>query len=119
MGIVEKKGITPYVIIQSFDARTLRILNDEYPHVRTSYLVGPARKKNFKIEIDEDIETLGFIPDIYSPHYKYVTKENVEECHRKGMKMVVYTPNTKEEIDQLKAIGVDGVITDFPELFRE
>ena len=117
MDVVEEKGIAPYVIIQSFDVRTLQILNEKYPHILTSYLVGPARRKEFTIE--EDLEVLGFNPDIYSPHFKYITKEDVEECHEKGIKVVVWTPNTKEEIDELKAMGVDGIITDYPELFSK
>ena len=85
--------------------------------MRTSYLVGPARQKEFTIE--EELEVLGFDPDIYSPHFKYITKEQIEKCHERGIKVVVYTPNTKEEIDELKAMGVDGIITDYPELLAE
>lgn len=119
MEVIEGKGVAPYTVIQSFDPRTLRILHKEHPHVMTSYLVGPARMKDFTIDIERDIEELGFVPDIYSPHYKYVTAENIKECHDKGVKVIVYTPNTKEKIDELKVIGVDGVITDYPKLLLE
>lgn len=113
MDIVEKKGITPFVIIQSADVRTLQVLKDSYPHIRTSYLVG-ARRKDFTVE--EDLEILGFQPYIYSPNFKYITQEDVEKCQEMGMKVVVWTPNTKKEIDELKVMGVDGIITDYPEL---
>ncbi len=75
--------------------------------------------KDFFIDIDRDIEELGFVPDIYSPHYEYVTEENLKECHDKGVKVVVYTPNTRKEVEQLKAMGVDGIITDYPELLSD
>lgn len=114
--IIEEKGVAPYTVIQSFDPRTLRILHENHPHIRTSYLVGPSRMKDFTIDIERDIEKLGFVPDIYSPHYKYVTAENIKECHDKAIKVIVYTPNTKEEIDELKSMGVDGIITDYPKL---
>lgn len=117
MDVVEEKEIAPYVIIQSFDVRTLQILHEKYPHIRTSYLVGPERRKEFTIE--EDFEVLGFKPVIYSPHFKYITKEDVEKCQQMGVKVVVWTPNTKEEIDELKAMGVDGIITDYPELLSK
>lgn len=113
MDVIEEKEITPYVIIQSSDIRTLIVLREKYPHVRTSYLVG-ARRKDFTVE--EDLEVLGFIPDIYSPNFKYITREDVEKCQQMGMKVVVWTPNTKKEIEELKAMGVDGIITDYPEL---
>lgn len=117
MDVVEEKGVAPYVIIQSFDVRTLQILHEKYPHIRTSYLVGPERRKEFTIE--EDFEVLGFEPDIYSPNFKYITKEEVEKCQQRGIKVVVWTPNTKEEIDELMAMGVDGIITDYPELLSK
>lgn len=116
MEVTEKKGITPYVIVQSADVRTLRVLREKYRHVRISYLVG-ARRKDFTVE--EDLEVLGFQPDIYSPNFKYITQEDVEKCQRMGMKVVVWTPNTKEEIEKLKAMGVDGIITDYPELLSD
>lgn len=119
MEVIEEKDVAPYVVIQSFDPRTLRILHEEYPHIMTSYLVGPSRMKDFFIDIERDVEELGFVPDIYSPHYKYVTAENIKECHDKGIKVIVYTPNTKEEIEELKAMGVDGIITDYPELLAD
>lgn len=116
MEVVEKKGITPYVIVQSADVRALRVLKEKYPHVRSSYLVG-ARRKDFTVE--EDLEVLGFQPDIYSPNFKYITQEDVEKCQAMGMKIVVWTPNTKKEIEELKAMGVDGIITDYPELLLD
>ena len=51
--------------------------------------------------------------------YQDFTKEDVEKCHERGMKVVVWTINTKKEIDELKAFGVDGIITDYPELLSK
>jgi len=35
------------------------------------------------------------------------------------MKIIPWTVNTKEKIAELKAMGVDGIITDYPNLFIE
>src|SRR5690606_39195730 len=107
MEVIEKKGITRYVIVQSADVRTLRVLKEKYPHVRTSYLVG-ARRKDFTV--DKDLELLGSQTDIDSPNYKYISQEDVEKCQKMGMKVVVWTPYTKKKIEELKAIGADGII---------
>jgi len=107
---IEKKGITPWVIIQSFDVRTLEVLNKKYPHVKTSYLVS-------KNNLESNLQKISFTPTVYSPHYKLVDADLVKQCHEKGMKIIPWTPNTKEEIDQLKAFGVDGIISDYPNLF--
>jgi len=107
---IEKKGITPWVIIQSFDVRTLQVLNKKYPHVKTALLVS-------KSDLETNLGLLGFMPTIYSPNYKLVDQDLVKQAHAKGLKVIPWTVNTKEEINQLKSYGVDGIISDYPNLF--
>lgn len=110
MDVIEDKKITPYVIIQSFDRRTLQVLHAKYPHVRTSLLID-------KGTFEDNLKKLGFVPSVYSPISKLVTPELVKKCHDKGIKLVPWTANTKEEILRLKSMGVDGIISDYPDLF--
>jgi len=107
---IGKKGITPYVFIQSFDVRTLQVLNEKHPNVKTALLISEG-------DLESNLKTLGFIPTIYSPAYKLVDADLVKQCHEKGMRIIPWTPNTKEEIEQLKSYGVDGIISDYPNLF--
>lgn len=109
MAVIQSKNIMPYVIIQSFDKRTLQVLHRKYPQVRTSYLVD-------KGTLTENIKELGFTPDIYSPAYKLVNAGLVYECHEQSIKIVPWTVNTPEEIGALKQLGVDGIISDYPNL---
>lgn len=113
MGVLKQKGILPYVVIQSFDARTLQVLHKKYPEVRTSYLV--ANKKTF----EENITDLGFNPFILSPYYLMVNEGLVKKCHDAGIKVLPWTVNTKAEIDALKALQVDGIISDYPDLLAD
>lgn len=114
MQVIEAKKITRYVVVQSFDKRTLQVLNAKYPQVRTAYLIAGTNTQT----LDEHLADLGFNPYIFSPNYTLVTAELVRACHDKGIKIVPWTPNTKEAIAQLKALGVDGIISDYPELLR-
>jgi len=111
MGVLEQKKIIPYVVIQSFDIRTIQLINQKYPQVRTSYLV--SNKNTF----EENIALLGYKPFIYSPHHTLVTPELVQKCHDQQIKIIPWTANTKEDIERLKAMKVDGIITDYPNLF--
>jgi glycerophosphoryl diester phosphodiesterase len=111
MDVIEKKNITPYVVIQSFDLRTLRIIHQKYPHVKTSLLI--SNKKSY----EENIAELGFKPFIYSVEHKIVTAELVKKAHADGVKILPWTPNEASEINALKALKVDGIITDYPDLF--
>jgi glycerophosphoryl diester phosphodiesterase len=113
VNLIQQKNISNRTTIQSFDIRPLKVLHQKYPTIQTAYLVfgkecGDAQKQ---------IQLLGFTPTIYSPEYKYVTKETVDYCHAHQMKIIPWTVNTKKEIDALIALGVDGLISDYPNFF--
>lgn len=97
--------------IQSFDARPLQLIHKQYPSVTLAYLTANPKT------VAENLATLGFTPNIYSPYYKTVTDETVKFCHDKKMQIIPWTVNTKPEIDTLVKLGVDGIITDYPNLF--
>lgn len=113
MGVLQEKKITDRVVIQSFDKRTLQVLHKKYPDVKTAYLIGTDKQG-----LTENLAALGFTPFIYSPHYKLVNAQLVQSCKEKGLKLIPWTPNTADEIAQLKVLGVDGIITDYPDLFN-
>lgn len=113
MEVIESKKINPWVIIQSFDPRTLRVMHQKYPKVRTSLLV--ENQDGFEV----NIQRLGYTPEVYSPNSKLVTTELVKQCHDRNMKIIPWTVNTTEEINQLKALGVDGIISDYPQLLTQ
>lgn len=112
--IVNDKNISARTTIQSFDLRPLKVLHEKYPTIPLSYLVyGPSCAN-----VPYTIEKLGFYPAIYSPEYKYITKEMIDFCHKHQMKIIPWTINTKEEINHLIALGVDGIISDYPNLYN-
>lgn len=111
--VIQEAGIASRTVIQSFDIRTLQVVHRKYPHLKTSLLM----ESNTKQTLEEQLNDLGFVPFAYSPHYTLVTPALVKSCHDKGMKIVPWTVNDKEGIKRLKAMGVDGIITDYPDLF--
>ena len=114
MTVIREKEMEDHVIIQSFDFRTLQYLHKRYPHIKTAMLIEDYDKRS----IEKQIETLGFQPIIYSPHYSLVTDALLKYCHERNIKVIPWTVNIKEEIDRLKKIGVDGIISDYPNLFQ-
>lgn len=111
MEICEQKQLGRRFNIQSFDARPLQLIHQDYPTVRLAYLTANAKS------VDENLAVLGFKPQVYSPYYKGVTAETVKTCHQQGMSIIPWTVNTKAEIESLVQLGVDGIITDYPNLF--
>lgn len=113
MDIVKTKNIEANTIIQSFDFRTLQYLHQHYPGIRTSMLIEDFDKRS----LEEQLQALGFTPTIYSPAYSHVTRELADRCHQKGIKVIPWTVNDFEQMKTLVALGVDGLISDYPNLF--
>lgn len=106
--VIHQRNITDRSTIQSFDIRPLQYLNQLNAPVKLAYLT----------ESEDDIaqitKKLGFIPDIYSPAYKLVDKQLVEASHQLQMSLIPWTVNEKADMEKLIKMGVDGLITDYP-----
>jgi len=113
MDVINEKKIAKRVIIQSFDMRTLQYLHEHYPKIQTSLLIDE------KEPFEDYIEKLGFKPTIYSPYSVLVGKGLVDRCHAMGIKIIPWTVNSLKEIKYFMSLGVDGVITDFPNLMGQ
>lgn len=115
MAVILEKKIQNRVIVQSFDSRSLQYLHQKYPSIKTALLVEAFDKKSF----EKQIEDLGFTPTIYSPAQELVDLNLVQECRSKKIKLIPWTVNDLETIRRFVALGVDGIITDYPNLFFE
>lgn len=109
IGVIREKGVSERVTIQSFDPRTLKVAHQKYSDIQLVLLVGDEQSPEFHLN------RLGFIPEVYSPHYRLVNEELVALCQEKGMKLVPWTVNDPEAIQQMLDLGVDGIISDYPD----
>lgn len=105
-------GIINRVTLQCFDTRVLNYLNDVYPEFRISFLV--ENLKNFQ----KNMEKLNFIPQVYSPDHRLVHHSLIHQAHAKDMHVIPWTVNTAHEMNRLIDLGVDGFITDYPNIAR-
>lgn len=115
MKVIKENQMEDHVTIQSFDFRSLQYLHKHYPKIKTVMLIEADNKSSFR----KQIKDIGFTPTIYSPEFTLVTPELIKECHDLNMKIIPWTVNDKKKIDELKKMGVDGIITDYPDLFNE
>jgi glycerophosphoryl diester phosphodiesterase len=98
------------VNIQSFDFRVLKYIHATYPDVPLAMLVENAA--TYKA----DLEELDFQPEIFSPYFVGLTPEIIQTLKKKGMKIIPWTVNTTAQMEKLLEMGVDGIITDYPNL---
>ncbi|MBC3785445.1 glycerophosphodiester phosphodiesterase family protein [Spirosoma utsteinense] len=110
-----RKQLTPdRVVIQSFDFAMLtqwkqQASKGNFPLVRLAALVENLRSP------EKNLEELGFTPDIYSPNYRLLSADKVARLHEKGIKVIPWTVNQRDDMVQMKRWGVDGLITDYPD----
>ena len=113
MAVIKGKKVEERVIIQSFDVRTLQYLHEHYPNIKTAYLFEPPSGKPFA----ERLKELGFLPTIYSPDHTTVTPLLVKQCKELGIQLIPWTVNDIARMKELKQMGVNGMISDFPNLY--
>jgi glycerophosphoryl diester phosphodiesterase len=111
--VIEQKKIASKVCIQSFDVRSLQAVKKQAPAMVTALLV--ENEDGFK----KNLKRLGYVPEIYSPDYKLLRKRYVRKLHKRGIKVIPWTVNAAEDMRKLIRKGVDGIITDYPNLIPE
>jgi glycerophosphoryl diester phosphodiesterase len=114
ISVVREKNIQDRLTIQSFDVRPLQYLHQHHRDIALSYLVDRNAGT-----LQQQLDKLGFIPAVYSPVYLVVTAELVQQAHQKGMKVIPWTMNTADDLKKMVDLGVDGVISDYPDLFNQ
>ena len=114
MQVIMQQQVQQQTIIQSFDFRTLQYLHQQYPSIKTAALIEDDDQEPFA----QQLKKLGFIPTIYSPAHTLVTPLLVKQCKDMGIKLIPWTVNDPARGQALKAMGVDGLITDYPDRVR-
>ncbi|SNQ44021.1 glycerophosphodiester phosphodiesterase family protein [Cellulophaga lytica] len=104
---IKDKIAVENVVLQSFDFRVLQYLHQNYPEYTLAALV-------YKDDVKTNLDKLGFVPQIYSPLHNMLSKEVIAELHSKNMKVIPWTVNNETDMEELLAMGVDGLITDYP-----
>lgn len=112
--IIKKQLLPDRVTIQSFDFAMLKqwkkqVDSGTYPKVRLAALVENLRSP------EKNLEELGFKPDIFSPYYRLLTQDKIARLHEQGIRVIPWTVNQRDDMVRLKAWGVDGLITDYPD----
>jgi glycerophosphoryl diester phosphodiesterase len=115
MTVIKENQLEEQVIIQSFDFRTLKYLHEKYPAIKTAMLIEDSDVNDFEGQLNR----LGYTPQIYSPNHTLVDDDLVKQCHNKGMKIIPWTVNEVKQFKKLRKMGIDGVITDYPDLIKD
>ncbi len=109
---INRLGISDLTCLQSFDVQALQAIKKQSPQTVIALLVENLEGS------EKNIERLGFTPDIYSPYYLLIRKKTVKKLHEQGIKVIPWTVNKEKAMRRLIRWGVDGIITDYPNLIN-
>lgn len=120
---VREAGIASRTTIQSFDWRGLRRVAELAPELPRSCLTEAPLGDAAWTDGQELAAHGGSVPklvaafgcQIWSPDYSALTAAQVAEAHALGLHVLPWTVDTRDAIASVIALGVDGVITDFPD----
>lgn len=135
---IRKHGMARRTMIQSFDWRTLQVIQKEAPEIRTMYLSSPRTlggSKSADGSTGPSPWLAGFDPSrfggsvpravhaaggrIWAPNQTFVTPAMLAEARSLGITVIPWTVNDPAMMAKLLEMGVDGIISDRPDLVRE
>jgi glycerophosphoryl diester phosphodiesterase len=105
-------GVAARATIQSFDFRTLEIVQREAPEIRTAYLTHKQKGE----QVPRGIRAMGGA--IWSPHFEDLDGRSLAVARELGVRVVVWTVNEPADIRRMLSLGVDGIISDYPDRVR-
>ena len=109
-GLVVEHGTLERTSIQSFDTRALEAMHEIDPEITIVLLVENDDG------IDRNLARLSFTPQIYSPDYTLLDEAQVKSAHALNIRVIPWTVNDEETMQKLVNMGVDGLITDYPDM---
>lgn len=116
---IRAAGLQSRTTIQSFDWRTLDIVQHEAPEIATVHLTaqhdGMDRIRDGSVP--HLVQAAG--GTIWSPCFDELTAESLREARALGLRVIVWTVNDDDDIRRMLALGVDGIISDYPDRLRE
>ena len=135
IAVARAHGMAARTTIQSFDWRTLAVVQAEAPEIATAYLsIQQSGEDTIRAGAPSSPWTAdlryadhGSVPRmvkaaggaIWSPYHGDLSPELLAEAHQLGLEVIPWTVNDRATMDRLISLGVDGIITDYPDRLRE
>jgi glycerophosphoryl diester phosphodiesterase len=136
VAVVKRAGVTERTTIQSFDWRTLAHIDESAPAIETSCLSaeeegfdtierGKPGPSPWTAGLDVD-DHAGSVPrlvkaagcEVWSPGFADIGRTAVDQAHQLGLRVVVWTVNQPADVEAMLDLGVDAIISDYPDRVR-
>ncbi len=128
VAVSDALGVASRIIVQSFDWRGPRHLRRTRPDIRVAWLTRSAIRSDARAWWDgpDPADYAGSVPravaaeggPTWGPDFLDLTEDSVAEAHALGLRVVPWTVNRPDDMRRLIHWGVDGLISDRPDLAR-
>ena len=137
LAVITVAGMGSRVSIESFDWRTLKIVQQRAPEIPTVYLSAQQKfldtinadgregsawtaglnVRDFGGSVARMVKAAGGAT--WSPYFGDVDRAKIQEAQQLRLKVVVWTVNANKDIERMLDWKVDGIISDYPDRVRE
>ena len=135
--VIEAYGLTERASVQSFDWRSLAAVHELAPEIVTVYLTAEQpwldnlqrNRPGVSPWLDGlDLDRLQLVPAqaiknlgglVWSPYFRDLREADLHEAQSIGLKVVAWTVNDPHDMRSLVELGIDGIITDYPDRLRK
>ena len=131
LAVIREAGMANRVMVQSFDWRTLLLVQRLEPGMQTVYLTSGGG--NFDTleggtwtagMLLRDFPSVGHMVKaaggtVWAPNFNNLTPDALKSAQQLGLKVIPWTVNAPADIDRLIGWGVDGIISDYPNRVRD
>lgn len=137
LGVINAEKMRSRVTIQSFDWRTLKIVQQRAPDIPTVYLSAQQKfldtinaegregsawtaglnVRDFGGSVAHMVKAAGGA--VWSPYFGDVDGAKIQQAQTLGLRVVVWTVNQMGDIQRMLDWKVDGIISDYPNRVRE
>ncbi|MBH1964061.1 MAG: glycerophosphodiester phosphodiesterase [Comamonadaceae bacterium] len=130
LAVIQDAGMAGRVTIQSFDWRTLKLVQELAPAIPTAYLTVKSRNNDSAADPAwtagmrlSDYPTVAHMVKaaggaVWSPNFASINEAAVKSAQAIGVKVVPWTVNEPADMRRLISWGVDGIISDYPDRLR-
>ncbi|MBE7718063.1 glycerophosphodiester phosphodiesterase [Lacrimispora indolis] len=107
--LIQKHQMREQCVVTSVRFSYLSRIKELDPEIRTGYIISAAYGDYYSSDMI----------DFISLRSSFVSERLVEAAHERGKAVHAWTVNSKSEMERMKMLGVDNIITDYPVLARE
>ncbi|HBK05453.1 MAG TPA: glycerophosphodiester phosphodiesterase [Acetobacteraceae bacterium] len=123
LNVIDEAKAAGRVIVEAFDWRVQRHIRRVHPAIRLAWLTRPETTLKSRLWWD-GLEASSSVPaavaaqggPVWAPDHTTLTEAEIAEAHTLGLFVLPWTVNQPDDMRRLIAWGVDGLISDRPDL---